>query len=105
MNSIRGATLVQPVCGVFDALSRTRPVRLSGTENRHKAIQKSHAKVGFLRGLRPPFMTVSGNRPLRMMCMSFDTRCNERESKWTQRAKSFLISNGTVQPLNCLQGL
>jgi hypothetical protein len=31
-----------------------RPVRLSGTENRHKAIQKSHAEVGFLGGLRRP---------------------------------------------------
>jgi len=38
-----------------------RPVRLSGTENRHKPIQKSHADIGFLRGLRPPLMTVSGN--------------------------------------------
>jgi hypothetical protein len=38
-----------------------RPVRLSGTENRHRAIQKSHAEVGFLSGLRPPFITVSGS--------------------------------------------
>jgi hypothetical protein len=37
------------------------PVRLSGTENRHKAVQKSHAEVGFLSGLRPPFITVSGS--------------------------------------------
>src|SRR5271166_6188433 len=41
--------------------SQDWPVRLSGTENRHKAIQKSHAEVGFLSGLRPPFITVSGN--------------------------------------------
>jgi hypothetical protein len=34
--------------------SITRPVRLSGTENRHKAIQKSHAEVGFLGGLIRP---------------------------------------------------
>jgi transposase len=33
------------------------PVRLRGTENRHKAIQKSHAEVGFLSGLRRPFIT------------------------------------------------
>ena len=39
-----------------------RPVRLSGTENRHKTIQKSHAEVGFLSGLRPPFITVSVHR-------------------------------------------
>ena len=32
-----------------------------GTENRHKAIQKSHAEVGFLSGLRPPSKTVSGS--------------------------------------------
>src|SRR4051812_33173104 len=30
-----------------------RPVRLKGTENRHKAIQKSHAKVGLPNGLGP----------------------------------------------------
>src|ERR1700722_19258028 len=28
--------------------TRSRPVRLSGTENRHNAIQKSHAEVGFI---------------------------------------------------------
>jgi len=33
----------------------TRPVRLSGTEKRRKAIQKSHAEVGFFDGLRQPF--------------------------------------------------
>jgi 2-methylisocitrate lyase-like PEP mutase family enzyme len=32
-----------------------RPVRLSGTEKRRKAIQKSHAEVGFLGRLRQPF--------------------------------------------------
>jgi hypothetical protein len=37
------------------------PVRLSGTEKRRKATQKSHAEVGFLSGLRPPFITVSGS--------------------------------------------
>jgi hypothetical protein len=37
------------------------PVRLTGTENRHKAIQKPHAKVGLLSGLRPSFMTVSSS--------------------------------------------
>ncbi len=31
-----------------------RPVRLSGTENRHNAIQKSHAEVGFIGGLGQP---------------------------------------------------
>ncbi len=41
--------------------SLRRPVRLSGTENRHKAVQKSHAEVGFLSGLRPPLITVSGS--------------------------------------------
>ena len=35
------------------ALGR-RPVRLSGTENRHNAIQKSHAEVGFIGGLGQP---------------------------------------------------
>jgi hypothetical protein len=33
---------------------------LSGTENRHKAIQKSHAEMGFRSGLRPP-LAVSGS--------------------------------------------
>ena len=49
-----------PPQGVIIA-SEFRPVRLSGTENRHKAIQKSHAEVGFLSGLRPPFITASGS--------------------------------------------
>ena len=42
-------------------LDGMRPVRLSGTEKQHKAIQKSHAEVGFLSGLRPPSKTVSGS--------------------------------------------
>jgi hypothetical protein len=34
---------------------RTRwPVRLSGTENRHNAIQKFHAEEGFIGGLGQP---------------------------------------------------
>ena len=45
----------------FVSLQGLRPVRLSGTENRHKAVQKSHAEVGFLSGLRPPLITVSGS--------------------------------------------
>ncbi len=39
----------------------TRPVRLSGTGKQHKAIQNSHAELGFLSGLRPPLRTVSGS--------------------------------------------
>jgi len=38
-----------------------RPVRLRGTESRHHAVRKSHAEIGFLSGLRPPFITVSGS--------------------------------------------
>jgi hypothetical protein len=33
-------------------------VRLTGTENRHKAMQKSHAEVRFLGGLRSPVITM-----------------------------------------------
>jgi len=36
------------------------PVRLSGPGKQHKAIQNSHAELGFLRGLSPPLRTVSG---------------------------------------------
>jgi DNA transposition AAA+ family ATPase len=43
-------------------------VRLSGTENRHKAIQKSHAEVGFLSGLRPPFITAKEYRRFEEFC-------------------------------------
>src|SRR5208337_1548787 len=48
------------------------PVRLRGTENRHKGFQKSHSEVGLRRGLRPPFATVSGRaksyRPRKLIC-------------------------------------
>jgi hypothetical protein len=39
-------------------LLKDRPVRLTGTENRHKAMQKSHAEVRFLGGLRSSVITV-----------------------------------------------
>ncbi len=48
------------------------PVRLRGTENRHKGFQKSPSEVGLRRGLRPPFATVSGRaksyRPRKLIC-------------------------------------
>jgi transposase len=37
-----------------------RPVRLRGTENRHKTIQKSRAEVGFLGSLKSPATMVFG---------------------------------------------
>jgi hypothetical protein len=50
----------------------SRPVRLRGTENRHKGFQKSPSEVGLRRGLRPPFATVSGRaksyRPRKLIC-------------------------------------
>jgi Lipocalin-like domain len=64
-----------------------RPVRLSGTENRHKAIQKSHAEVGFLRGLRPPSTTVSGSeksyRPRKLRWRQISGERWAMSSLWT----------------------
>jgi magnesium-transporting ATPase (P-type) len=64
-----------------------RPVRLSGTENRHKAVQKSHAEVGFLSGLRPPFLTVSGSeksyRPRKLRWRQISGERWERSSSRT----------------------
>jgi predicted MFS family arabinose efflux permease len=37
-----------------------RPVRLRGPGKQHKAVQNSHAELGFRRGLRPPLRTASG---------------------------------------------
>ena len=50
----------QEYCRHGEAHSRRyRPMRLSGPGKQHKAIQNSHAEVGFLRGLSPPLRTVS----------------------------------------------
>ena len=64
-----------------------RPVRLRGTENRHKAIQKSHAEVGFLSGLRPPSKTVSGSeksyRPRKLRWRQISGERWAMSSLWT----------------------
>src|SRR3954468_24299585 len=72
--------------------SARRPVRLSGTENRYKAIQKSHAEVGFLSGLRPPFSTVSGSeksyRPRKLRWRQIGGERWERSSLRTSMSSS-----------------
>jgi hypothetical protein len=61
-----------PLVGVLVALIVSRPVRLRGTENRHKGFQKSPSELGSRRGLSPPFATVSGRaksyRPRKLIC-------------------------------------
>ena len=71
----------------IDEKCQIRPVRLSGTENRHKAIQKSHAEVGFLSGLRPPSNTVSGSeksyRPRKLRWRQISGERWAMSSLWT----------------------
>jgi hypothetical protein len=78
----RGPALIRAGHG-----ARDWPVRLSGTENRHKAVQKSHAEVGFLSGLRPPFLTVSGSeksyRPRKLRWRQISGERWERSSSRT----------------------
>ncbi len=62
----------------YGFLGLYRPVRLSGPGKQHKAVQNSHAELGFRSGLSPPLRTVSGReksyrpRKLRWRQMSGD---------------------------------
>ena len=66
------ADLKQRLPGQRKTQRDKRPVRLSGTGKQRKAVQNSHAELGFLSGLSPPLRTMSGReksyRPRKLRC-------------------------------------
>ena len=56
---LRGSMDSPALCAGGPVRAGTRPVRLNGTENRHKAIQKSRAEIRFPSGSGPTFITAS----------------------------------------------